>query len=157
MRVVVWPVLLGGCPCTACVLGGGWGQAEEAEEDEVDRMGDKKGGGRRRRETLSDSQKSLFVVEFQAKLERAVLDDVEANLKGKPAIHKLRALPELTETLRKSVWPTALGACCTGGLQHGGPITLVAYPGRTAPWKIRRGSAVVDPGHGFALEVAATN
>lgn len=78
-------------------------QAEEGEEDEEKALRGRgmTGGGRRKKQELTDAQKSLFVEEFQGKLERAAQEDAEANLRGEPAIHKLRILPELISTLRK--------------------------------------------------------
>ncbi|CAI5460101.1 unnamed protein product [Closterium sp. Yama58-4] len=71
-------------------------QAEE--EDEVGRLFK---GGKRRRNEMSDGEKALFVEEFHAKMLKAAEDDAHANRQHRPAINKLRMLPEMLNTLRK--------------------------------------------------------
>ncbi|CAI7759310.1 unnamed protein product [Closterium sp. NIES-54] len=71
-------------------------QAEE--EDEVGRLFK---GGKKRRNEMSDGEKALFVEEFHAKMLKAAEDDATANRQHRPAINKLRMLPEMLNTLRK--------------------------------------------------------
>jgi len=79
-------------------------QAEEAGEDEVERMGarGRRGGGARGPER-GPARALRGGVPGRSSRKRRRDDLASANLGGKPAIHKLQVLPELTTTLRKSV------------------------------------------------------
>ena len=78
--------------------GEGMGDMLEAAEDddEIDRMLNKK-KRRARDHSMQDIQ--VTVENFLARMEAAAEDDMQANQENKPAIHKLRMLPDVQDML----------------------------------------------------------
>ncbi|CAI0472985.1 unnamed protein product [Linum tenue] len=75
-------------------------QAEEGEEDdEVNQLF--KMGKKRKKNERSPAEIALLVENVMAELEVTVEEDVKLNLRGKPAINKLKKLPLLTDVLSK--------------------------------------------------------
>jgi transcription factor SPN1 len=79
-------------------------QAEEArgddqEADELTKFF--KGGKKRKKIEHTPEEIAMFVEQFMAKLDVAAETDAELNCASKPAIEKLKMLPELIHVLEK--------------------------------------------------------
>jgi transcription factor SPN1 len=79
-------------------------QAEEAGEDDQD--DDEltrffKGGKKRKKFEHTPEEIAMFVEQFMAKLDVAAETDADLNCASKPAIEKLKMLPELMHVLEK--------------------------------------------------------
>ncbi|KAL2634657.1 hypothetical protein R1flu_006136 [Riccia fluitans] len=78
-------------------------EAEEAEEEEQDELNKffKSGKKRKNKNERSSEEIAMFVEQFMAKLDVAAEADADLNRASKPAIEKLKMLPELLTVLEK--------------------------------------------------------
>ena len=79
-------------------------QAEEAEEgDEDEDLGKyfKSGKKKNKKFERTPEEIAMFVEQFMAKLDVAAETDADLNRASKPAIEKLKMLPELCKVLEK--------------------------------------------------------